>query len=52
MQLLFHHFHQKYIPEFYQFILDASEKGELWGITSEQNHYIQLDIDPKFFVNS
>ena len=32
----------KHIPEFYESILEASERGELWGISSEQSHWTQL----------
>ena len=35
----------KNIPEFYESILEASERGELWGISSEQSHWRQLEID-------
>ena len=35
----------KDIPEFYRSILEASDRGELWGITSEQSHWTQLEID-------
>ena len=35
----------KHIPEFYESILEASERGELWGIISEQSHWTQLEID-------
>ena len=35
----------KHIPEFYESILEASERGELWGISSEQSHWTQLEID-------
>ena len=33
------------IPDFYEFILEASKRGELWGICSEQNQWTQLEID-------
>ena len=42
----------KHIPEFYEFILEASERGELWGISSEQSHWTQLEIDLDSFVKS
>ena len=35
----------KDIPEFYRSILEASDRGELWGISSEQSHWTQLEID-------
>ena len=35
----------KNIPEFYKSILEASERGELWGISSERSHWIQIEID-------
>ena len=42
----------KYIPEFYESILEASERGELWGISSKQSHWTQLEIDLHSCVNS
>tara|TARA_B100000700_G_scaffold272855_1_gene316743 strand:+ start:1478 stop:1612 length:135 start_codon:yes stop_codon:yes gene_type:complete len=42
----------KHIPEFYESILEASQRGELWGISSEQNYWTQLEIDLNFYVNS
>ena len=42
----------KHIPEFYESIVEASERGELWGITSEQSHWIQLEIDLRSCVDS
>ena len=42
----------KHIPEFYESILEASERGELWGISSEQSHWTQLEIDINSYVNS
>ena len=35
----------KDIPEFYKSILEASDRGELWGITSEQSHWTQIEFD-------
>ena len=35
----------KHIPEFYESILEAAERGELWGITSEHSQLIQLELD-------
>ena len=40
----------KHIPEFYESILEASQRGELWGISSEQSHVTQLEIDLDSFV--
>ena len=42
----------KDIPEFYRSILEASDRGELWGITSEQSHWTQLEIDLNSCMNS
>ena len=42
----------KHIPEFYESILEASERDELWGISSEQSHWTQLEIDLDSFVKS
>ena len=42
----------KHIPEFYESILEASERGELWGINSEPSHWTQLEIDLDSFVKS
>ncbi len=41
----------KHIPEFYESILEASKRGELWGISSEQGHWTQLEIDFNTYVN-
>ena len=41
-----------HIPEFYESILEASKRGELWGISSEQSHWIQLEIDLNSCMNS
>ena len=41
----------KHIPEFYESILEASERGELWGISSEQCHWTQLEIDLNSCMN-
>ena len=41
-----------YIPEFYRSILEASKRGELWGISSEQSRWSQLEIDFDSFVKS
>ena len=42
----------KHIPEFYESILEASKRGELWGMSSEQSHWIQLELDFNSCVNS
>ena len=42
----------KDIPEFYRSILEASDRGELWGISSEQSYWTQLEIDFDSFVKS
>ena len=42
----------KLIPEFYESILEASERGELWGISTEQSHWTQLEIDLDSLVKS
>ncbi|WP_263890518.1 hypothetical protein [Prochlorococcus marinus] len=42
----------KDIPEFYRSILQASDRGELWGISSEQCHWIQLEFDINSCMNS
>jgi len=35
----------KHNPDFYKSILEAAERGELWGISTKQNYFIQLKID-------
>ena len=42
----------KHIPEFYESILEPAERGELWGISSEQSHWTQLEIDLDSFMKS
>ena len=42
----------KHIPEFYESILEASQRGELWGINSEQSQWPQLEIDLNSSVNN
>ena len=42
----------KHIPEFYESILEASERGELWGISTEPSNWTQLEIDLDSFVKS
>ena len=32
-------------PDHYKSILEASERGELWGISTQQNYFIQLKIE-------
>ena len=34
-----------HLPDFYKSILEASERGELWGINSKQNYWTQLEFD-------
>ena len=41
-----------HIPEFYESILEASQRGELWGISSDQSHWTQLEIELKSCMNS
>ncbi|WP_269614443.1 hypothetical protein [Prochlorococcus marinus] len=42
----------KDLPEFYRSILEASDRGELWGISSEECHWRQLEIDLNSCMNS
>ena len=42
----------KYIPEFYESTLEASERDELLGISSEPSHWTQLEIDLNSCKNS
>tara|TARA_B100000214_G_C23479990_1_gene406717 strand:+ start:364 stop:498 length:135 start_codon:yes stop_codon:yes gene_type:complete len=42
----------KHNPDFYESILEASERGELWGISSEQSHWNQLEIALDSYVKS
>ena len=42
----------KDIPEFYRSILEASDRGELWGISSEQSHWTQMEFDVNYFMNN
>tara|TARA_Y100001968_G_scaffold147899_1_gene135302 strand:- start:33 stop:167 length:135 start_codon:yes stop_codon:yes gene_type:complete len=35
----------KHLPEFYESIVEASNRGELWGIESPPSDSIQLEID-------
>ena len=41
----------KDIPEFYRSILEALERGELLGRSSEQSHLTQLELDINSHVN-
>ncbi len=34
----------KHLPEFYESILEASDRRELWGISAEQSHLTYLEI--------
>ena len=43
---------QKLIPEFYESILEAAERGELWGITSEHSQLVQLELNLASCVKS
>ena len=43
---------QKLIPEFYESILEAAERGELWWIISENGQLTQLELDLVSCVNS
>ena len=42
----------KTYSKFYQSILEAAERGELWGITSEHSQLTQLELDLASCVNS
>ena len=42
----------KHIPDFYESILEAAERGELWGITSDHSQSTQLELDLASYVNS
>jgi len=35
----------KHIPEFYESIVEASNRGELWGVELISNDATQLEID-------
>ena len=35
----------KHIPEFYESIVEASNRGELWGVELLSNDATQLEID-------
>tara|TARA_B100000965_G_C19291702_1_gene626137 strand:- start:442 stop:576 length:135 start_codon:yes stop_codon:yes gene_type:complete len=35
----------KHIPEFYESIVEASNRGELWGVDVSNNDTTQLEID-------
>ena len=32
-------------PDFYNSILESAERGELWGMSAQENHYVQLKLD-------
>ena len=40
-----------HVPEFYESIVEASNRGELWGIDQFSNNIIQLEItfDPSVY---
>ena len=40
-----------HIPEFYESIVEASNRGELWGLDQFSNNNIQLEInfDPSVY---
>ena len=42
----------KHIPEFYESIFEAAERGELWGISSEHIQLTQLEHDFNYYMNS
>ena len=42
----------KHIPEFYESILEASERGELWGISTERSYWTQLEFDLDYLMKS
>ena len=42
----------KHIPEFYESILEAAERGELWGIALEDSQLTQLELDLASCVNN
>ena len=42
----------KHIPDFYESILEAFERGELWGKSSEQIRWTQLEIHLDSVVKS
>ena len=35
----------KHLPEFYESIVEASKRGELWGVEIVQTDATQLEID-------
>ena len=37
-----------YIPDFYESIVEACERGELWGVETPFNAPTQLEIDFNF----
>ncbi len=42
----------KHVSYLYEFILEASERGELWGLSLERSHWTQLEIDYNSCINS
>ena len=40
-----------HIPEFYEFIVEASEQGHLWGIHQIQNssNQVETEFDPSVY---
>ncbi len=35
----------KHNPDFYKSILEAADRGELWGVSVQQSHFKQLKFD-------
>ena len=42
----------KTYSKFYESILEAAERGELWGITSEHSQLVQLELNLASCVKS
>ena len=42
----------KHNPDFYQSILESAERGELWGLSIQRIHFIQLQLDLDSCKNS
>tara|TARA_B100000214_G_C23814134_1_gene556390 strand:+ start:704 stop:832 length:129 start_codon:yes stop_codon:yes gene_type:complete len=40
---------QKKLPEFYKSIVEASNKGELWGIGQHQKKTMETSFDPSVY---
>mgnify|MGYP001405060592 CR=1 FL=1 len=34
-----------HIPDFYSSILEASERGELWGVFNDHVSFVQLELE-------